>query len=53
MLRMRAPVDERYNIAYASIVRLEELLAPNLGESYSSDDFIIEDPPKDSSLHEE
>ena len=32
MLRIRELVDKEYNIEYASIVRLEKLLAPDLDE---------------------
>ena len=53
MLRMRELVDEGYNIEYAPIKRLEELLALNSGKLESQDDSMINNPPEDDSLDEE
>jgi len=47
---MRELVDKEYNIEYSSIIRLKELLAPNLDESDRSDDSMINNPLEDSTL---
>ena len=52
MLGMRELLDEEYNIDYAPIVRLEELLAPDQDGPESSDDHMIDIPLEDDSLDE-
>lgn len=53
MLRIGELVDEEYNIEYGRTMRLEELLAPDLDESESSDESMIDNLSEDDSSREE
>lgn len=49
---MRELIDDEYNIEYSTIVRLEELWAPDPNEPDSSNDCMTDNPLEDNSSDE-